>query len=122
MDPFGPVTAKQRKSLERGLRDLELMQAGAAARDWELDELAAAAPKRRKVRDDRLLITAKAAADLLGISVDTLRAMDLPRVWLPGGSRFRYHRQDILEIRGCPSDAGQQRQLDHRLPRRRPAD
>jgi hypothetical protein len=64
---------------------------------------------RRRVPADRLLLTAAAAADLLGISVDTLRAMDLPRVRLgPCGRSIRYSRNDLLEIRGtapCPSGA-----------------
>ena len=55
-------------------------------------------------RAEPILLTARSAAVLLGISVDSLRAMDLPRVRLPGG-RARYSRHDIEGLRGCQSDA-----------------
>ena len=83
-----PLTETELAALDAAVAiaaaELRVIEAAEAAARWEDAELAAAAPRRRRTRSpDALLLTAHDAAALLGLSVDTLRDMNLPAVRLP---------------------------------------
>ena len=97
-------------NFERGLREMELIEAGAAARDWELAELAAAAPRRRKRKIPRMngrrpLVDEATVAAWLDTTEGTLRnARCSGRGALAGlpfhriGRAVRYDPADVEEF------------------------